>query len=194
MRGRARLLLAAVACALAAGADAAADFGTHALMQTLAGVERASARFIETRHSPLLTSPIVLRGTLSYQRPDRMEKHVLSPYDERILIEGEQLTIHNRTRDWKKTLSITAAPGLAGLVESIRATRAGELRTLERFYKVETGGSRGRWWMRLRPHDPEIAEYLRAVTVRGSGPRIEQIEVDETSGDHTAMDIAEEVR
>lgn len=191
---RAEPFLAAAACALVTGAAAAADFGARELMQTLAEVERASARFVETRDSPLLKSPLVLRGTLSYRRPGRLEKHVLSPYDERILIEGEQVTIENRTRDWKKTLSIAAAPALAGLVESIRATRAGELRTLERFYRVEAGGEREQWWLRLRPHDPEIAEYVNAVTVTGSGARIERIEVDEKSGDRTAMEISEELK
>jgi len=194
MRRRTKLLLAAATCGLATGAAAGAEFGTRELMQALAEIQQASARFIETRYSPLLKSPIVLRGTLSYRRPDRLEKHVLSPYDERILIEGEQVTIDNRTRDWKKTLSIAAAPGLAGLVASIRATRAGELRTLERFYRVEAGGNKERWWLRLRPHDPEIAEYLNTMTFKGSGPRVERIDVDEASGDRTVMEISEEVR
>lgn len=163
-------------------------------MKTLAQVESASARFVETRRSPLLKSPIVLRGTLSYRRPDRLEKHVLSPYDERILIEGEQVTIENRTHDWKKTLSIAEAPALAGLVESIRATRAGELQTLERFYRVEAGGDREQWWLRLKPHDRELAEYVTEVTIKGSGARIERIEVDETSGDRTTMEITEELK
>lgn len=163
-------------------------------MQLLAGVERATARFVETRHSVLLKSPLVLSGTLSYRRPDSLEKHVLSPYDERTSIEGEQVTIENRARGWKKTLSIAAAPTIAGLVESIRATRAGEIGRLERYYRVEAGGDPRQWWLRLRPHDPEIAEYVTAVLVSGSNARIERIEVHETSGDSTVMEIWEELR
>ena len=191
---RINLLVVAAGCTVLTAAAAEPAFGPRELMRLLAGVEQATARFVETRHSALLKSPLVLSGTLSYRRPDRLEKHVLSPYDERILIEREQITIENRTRGWTKTLSIHSAPAIAGLVESIRATRAGEIATLERFYRVEAGGDRQQWWLRLRPHDPEIAEYVTVVMVSGSGARMERIEVRETSGDRTVMEISEELK
>ncbi len=194
MKARAELALVACVSGLLGCAAAAADLDKQVLMQLLASVERASARFVETRHSALLTAPLVSRGTLLYERPGRLEKQVSFPYDERIVLERGQMTIDNRTRGRKMTIAIASAPGIAGLVESIRATRAGDLGALERFYKVEVGGSRGEWWLRLRPHDRELAEYVNAVTVKGAGPRIERIEVDERSGDRTVMKINEELR
>lgn len=163
-------------------------------MRLLGSVESTSARFIETRYSALLTAPLVSRGTLIYHRPDRLEKHVSSPYDELIVLEGGRVSVDNRTRGRKMTVSVASAPGIAGLVESIRATRAGDLGALERFYKVEVGGNRGDWWLRLRPRDPELAEYVTAVTVQGAGARIERVEVNETSGDRTVMEISEKLR
>jgi predicted LPLAT superfamily acyltransferase len=80
------------------------------LMQMLAGVESARASFVETRESALLKTPLVLKGTLSYRRPDRVEKHVLSPYDERIIVEGGQLTLENRAQNRRKTLAVGSAP------------------------------------------------------------------------------------
>jgi len=193
IRGRVERYLGAVACAVFTVAATGAEFGPRELMQVLAGVERTSARFVETRHSVLLKSPLVLSGTLAYRRPDSLEKHVLSPYDERIVIEGKQVTIENRARGWKKTLLLATAPAIAGLVESIRATRAGEIGTLERYYRVEVEGDRQQWWLRLRPHDPEIAEYVSAVMVSGSDARIERVEVHEASGDHIVMDVREDL-
>lgn len=194
MRTRAELALIACVSGLLGNPAAAADLDPQALMRLLGSVEHASARFVETRHSDLLTAPLVSRGTLLYERPDRLEKHVSFPYDERIVLERGQMIIDNRTRGRKTTITIANAPGIAGLVESIRATRAGDLGALERFYKVEVGGNRGEWWLRLRPHDRELAKYVNAVTVKGAGPRIERIEVDETSGDRTAMEIDEELK
>src|SRR5262245_7879581 len=112
------------------------------LMQMLGSVESANARFVETRHSALLKSPLVLQGTLAYRRPDRVEKHVLSPYDERITVEGGRLSLENRAQNRKRSMAVTAAPGLAALVESIRATRAGDLAALQRYYAVDVDGSR----------------------------------------------------
>src|SRR4029453_10340205 len=74
-------------------AEAAPQLTITELMQMLGSVESASAKFVETRHSALLKSPLVLQGTLAYRRPDRLEKHVLSPYDERITVEGSRLSL-----------------------------------------------------------------------------------------------------
>ncbi len=194
MRASAELALVVWVTALLASGSAAADFDKAALMQLLASVERASAQFVETRHSALLTAPLVSRGTLVYKRPDRLEKHVSFPFETRMVLERGQVTIDNPSRGRKMTLSIENAPGIAGLVESIRATRAGDLGALERFYKVDVGGSRGAWSLRLRPHDRELAQYVNAVTVQGAGARIERIEVVEASGDRSVMEIDEELK
>jgi len=186
--------LIACAVALLTSATAASDLDKQALMQLLASAQRVDARFVETRHSTLLTTPLVTRGTLRYERPGRLEKHVAVPYDERIVLEGGQVTIDNPSRGPKTVLSVAGAPAIAGLVESIRATRAGDLEALERFYKVDVGGARGEWWLRLRPHERELAQFVKAVTVQGAGARIARIEVDEASGDRTVMEIDEEIR
>lgn len=194
MRAGANGALVACAIALLAGAAAAADLDKQALMQLLASVQRVNARFVETRYSTLLTAPLVSRGTLAYERPGRLEKQVSFPHDERVVLESGQVTIDNRSRGRTMTLSVADAPAIAGLVESIRATRAGDLAALERYYEIDVGGDRRAWWLRLRPHERELAQLIRAVTVRGAGARIESIEVAEASGDRTVMEIDEEIK
>ena len=58
------------------------------LMQVLSDVPSSRARFIETRHSALLKKPLVLSGRLVYRRPDRLEKHVQTPFEESIIDRG----------------------------------------------------------------------------------------------------------
>ena len=187
MRAGARLGL--LLLALVPAPAGAAQLTAPELMQMLAGVESASARFVETRHSALLKAPLVLRGTLAYRRPDRVEKHVQSPYDERIVVEGRRITLENRTQNRKKTIAVTAAPGIAALVESIRATRAGDLAVLQRHYAVDVDGSREQWTLTLRPSDPQVAEYVTRLTLAGSETRIGRISVEETGGDRSVMEI-----
>jgi outer membrane lipoprotein-sorting protein len=162
------------------------------LMQMLASVESANAKFVETRHSALLKAPLVLQGTLAYRRPDRVEKHVLSPYDERITVEGGRLTIENRTHQSKKSFAVSGAPGLAALIESIRATRAGDLPSLQRHYALHIEGSRERWTLTLKPLDAQVGDYVVALALSGSGARIGQVTVEETSGDRSVMEIHEQ--
>jgi len=172
----------------------AADLDVGALMRLLASVQQANARYVEVRYSAVLTEPLVSRGTLAYSRPDRLEKHVTSPYEEHDVLKAGQLTIDKPGRGSPIVLSAAEAPAVAGLVESIRATRAGDLAALERYYKVDVGGSAEGWWLRLRPHEPELAQLVRSVTVQGAGGRIERVEIDEASGDRVIMEIEEQVQ
>jgi len=162
------------------------------LMQMLGSVQSATARYVETRESALLKSPLVLQGTLSYRRPDRLEKHVLEPQDERITVEGGQLTLENRSQNRSKRIPIASAPGLAALVESIRATRAGDLAALKRHYVLQVEGSREQWTLTLRPLDSQVADYVTSIVVSGSESRIARIIVQETGGDRSVTEITED--
>ena len=183
-----------LACAVADAGAATAQFSADDLMPMLASVERVTARFVETRTSTLLSGPLVLQGTLEYRRPDRLEKRVLSPYEERMVIEGGRLTLEKPGESRRKTLAIANAPGVAALVESIRATRAGDLATLTRHYTLELAGERARWMLTLRPLDPQLAGMVRSVVIAGAEARIVRVSVEETAGDRSVMEISEQPR
>jgi outer membrane lipoprotein-sorting protein len=190
---RADLALALFAAHLAC-ASHAAGFAAPELMRALASVESSRARFIETRHSDLLKAPLALRGTLAYTRPGRLEKHVLAPYDELTVIEGTRLTIHNRTNERRTSADVASSPMLAALVESVRATRAGDLSALERHYAVDVAGQRGQWILTLRPSDPQLGALVRKVTIHGFERRIGRVEVEEANGDRTITELTEDIR
>ena len=178
-------------CWLLPATAGAATLTAADLMKMLATVESANARFVETRTSALLKAPLVLQGTLAYRRPDRVEKHVTSPYDERITVEGGRLTLENRAQNRKKTVQVSSAPGLAALVESIRATRAGDLDALQRHFALQVEGSRDRWTLTLKPLDAQLAGYVTQLTLSGSETRIGRITVEEAGGDRSVMEIEE---
>lgn len=179
--------------ALAAQALAAEPFGPADLMRQLAVVQSAQATFVETRHSALLKEPLVLRGTLTYRRPAFLEKHVQQPYNERVALDGDVLTMENR-RGRKLKTSASGSPAVAGLVEGIRATRAGDLAALERHFEIRVDGQPERWSMSLKPTDAELARHLAAIVFSGSQSRIARVEVQETGGGRAVMEISEELR
>ena len=191
MKGYGKLAFLLLFLAAAPAASGAAPLTVGELMQMLGAVESENARFVETRHSALLKAPLVTEGTLAYRRPDRVEKHVLSPYDERITVEGGRLTMENRTQNRKKTVSVSGAPGIAALVESVRATRAGDLDALQRHFALQLEGSREQWTLTLTPLDAELARYVSQLALSGSGARIGRITVEEAGGDRSVMEISE---
>ena len=188
-----RLAALSLALGVAAQPAAAQELAPGELMRRLAAVESSRATFVETRHSALLKEPLVLRGTLTYRRPAALEKRIEQPYQERVAIDGDVLTIENR-RGRKLKTSVSGSPGMAALVEGIRATRAGDLAALERHYEVGVAGRAERWSMTLKPVDAEVARHVASIVVSGSAGRIARFEVQEAGGDRSVMDIHEEVK
>jgi outer membrane lipoprotein-sorting protein len=158
-------------------------------MQEMAQVPSSSARFVETRHIALLTQPVELKGSLSYERPDRLAKHVLSPVDELLSVDGDALTVLNKTRGERRVVSLRDQPAAGALVASVRATLAGDLPQLERHYKVELSGTRAAWSLRLVPRDARVKAFVETITLDGSGARLERIESVEASGDRSRITI-----
>jgi outer membrane lipoprotein-sorting protein len=158
-------------------------------MQSMAQVPASRARFVETRHIGLLTRPLELKGSLSYERPDRLAKHVQSPVDEILSVDGDALTLVNKTKGESRVVSLREQPAAGALVASVRATLAGDLGELERHYKVELSGARAAWSLRLVPRDPRVGRYVEAITLAGAAARILRVETLETSGDRSLMTI-----
>ncbi|HVC12747.1 MAG TPA: LolA-related protein [Burkholderiales bacterium] len=184
-------LFAAIALRATASPEA---IDAQGLMTMLASVESATASYVETRYSPLLKSPLVSRGTLSYRRPDRIEEHVESPRDERFVLQGDRLTIEDTSGNRSVTVNAGSAGGIAALIEGVRATRAGDLAALERDFHVAASGTQERWQLRLQPRTPALTKYVRGITISGSRARIQTIEVLEASGDRTVMEVRESLR
>jgi len=102
---RIAVALVLTACALHCIAEEA--FGLPALMQALAQVPAAEARFTEVRRMHILRVPIELQGTLRYVRPDKLERRVLSPYEETIVIEGNQVSVDSPARGERRSCGAT---------------------------------------------------------------------------------------
>jgi hypothetical protein len=117
---------------------------------------------------------------------------VLSPFEERVSIDGVRLTLERPGEKGKRTISISQAPGVAALVESIRATRAGDLAALRRYYALEVEGSREQWTLRLRPLEDPVATFVRSIEISGAEARVARVAVEEASGDRSVMEISEQ--
>jgi len=188
--GRRAWLLAAVfvhVLALPALPAAAAEFELATLMEMLAAVPTSKDSFTETKHSAVLSTPLVLKGTLAYTRPDRLEKSVLAPYEERIVVAGGSVTIENRSLKQPRTFSLASSAPLSALVESMRATLAGDRAALERHYRVLLEGKAEAWTMTLAPLEKKLVSMVKRIQIGGARERLKRIEVEEASGDRSVM-------
>ncbi|MFL6579964.1 MAG: LolA-related protein [Burkholderiales bacterium] len=181
-------------CVPALADPPAHNWGVESLMQQLAQVEHSQARFVERKYLKVLKAPLEQSGTLSYTRPDRLEKRTLKPKLEILSVAGDKLTLENPSRKVRRELKLRDYPALWGFVESIRSTLGGDIKSLERFYRVELEGDAADWRLFLVPIDRKMNEVISLVRIDGSQARIKTIEIQETRGDRSVMKIYEDIR
>lgn len=172
----------------------AADDDLQRLFAELGASRERHARFTERRFSALLKGPAESSGTLVFQSPDILEKRTVEPQRESVRIEGSNVTYEGATRGGsvqKRTFSLADAPLLAALIESLRATLAGDLATLRRHYDVawnplQTPRS---WQLTLTPRVRALRDAVSKVELRGAAGEVSAIEIVEANGDLTLMQI-----
>ncbi len=159
-----------------------------ALMAELAAVPERQARFVEIKTLHALAAPIETQGTLAWRRPDHLEKITLPPHPERLVLDGQTLTLTLGTQPARE-IALASAPPIAGLVDAIRATLAGDLAALQHYYSVGLEGDRAHWRLTLVPSDPAIARFLRLARIEGDGPTPNLVTFEQSNGDASVMRI-----
>jgi len=188
------LLMLLLFIPLSCRAEAGASWDVQHLMQALAQVKEAKGKFVERKHLSVLNRPLESSGTLLFQSPGHLEKHTLTPKMESLVLDQGVLTIDSKARNIKRTLVLQEYPAIWAFVESIRSTLAGDLPTLQRFYKIELEGEAAHWKMRLLPIELRTREVIREIRISGRDNWVESIETLESNGDHALMKVVEDLQ
>jgi hypothetical protein len=185
-------LCAALLCGQAMAQSPSSDegWGLEPLMSEFAGVQRASARFVERKYLKILDRPLELTGTLEYRAPDHLERRTLTPRAESFVVDGDRLRLED-ARGRKRTFALQDNAVLWAFVESIRSTLNGDLSQLQRFYSVALDGGREGWRLSLTPKQPRMSALIDVIRIAGSGGRIDTVEIHEAQGDRSIMTVLE---
>lgn len=182
------VLLAMSAAHAAVAQPPPLDWGPPQLMMQMQQVRRSAARFVEYKELHLLNKSLQSSGKLIYIAPDELQKFTLSPAPSSLVVSGNRLTIDQFNGD-SRSLALSDYPQVGALVESMRATLAGDLPALERFYVVSLAGSEMDWTLLLTPRGRELGELVKRIQLRGAGHDISRIDTEESDGDRTRMII-----
>jgi len=179
------LLLPALlqASARAAAADALLD----QLMQQLAQRQRGHATFIEQTYSRLLEDPVQSSGELWFEASGRLEKKVLKPQPEDLLIEGDQLQLIRGSR--QRTASLQQFPQLAPLFDGLRQTLAGDRAALERSFDLSLDEQSGGWTLTLKPLQPQLTRWIEFIRISGQDGTVREVLTQRRNGDHSIMKL-----
>jgi hypothetical protein len=156
-------------------------------MQGLAQTRSARASFVEKKTVRILDQALVASGELSYTAPDRLEKRTLRPQAERLLLQGETLTLERAGRS--TVLELRSYPEVAVFAESIRGTLAGDRKALERVYRLALEGSEASWLLTLTPADAAMRAIIEHIRISGRRADISVIEIQQANGDSSLMSV-----
>ena len=179
-------LLAAVLLGFSLSAQAA-QFTVSQLMAALANNKHGAASFTEKKFISILDQPVESSGELLFVPPARLEKRTLKPKSEILVLDGDVLSIERRRQ--KHILQLKDYPEVAGMIESIRATLAGDRKALERVYHLTLRGDRERWTLVLIPLDAKVGRVVARIRMDGTQDEVRTVEILQADGDRSVMSI-----
>jgi hypothetical protein len=169
-------------------AGAAADLGAlDDLMSLLAQRRHGVADFEETQYLSLLKRPAHSTGVLSYDAPDHLEQRTLKPRAQTMVLDHGMLTL--QVGSHQRTLRLQDYPQFAPLIDSVRATLAGDRAALEQRFEIGFDGDLDHWRLLLRPLEPKLAAIVTRIRLSGERDAILQVEVQQSDGDRSLMRI-----
>ena len=173
-------------------AAAHADISADDILSGLSAVKIAQAHFTETRRLAVLTEPVVSKGTLIYIAPDTIEKDTVAPKQESVTVRGDKLTMTDE--DGTHTIALTDMPEIGTLVTAVRATLQGDKKALAQHYTITARGDEVEWVLLLQPNEPNVKHMILYVRLTGSHDNLTEVEIKQTNGDESDMQIVPDKR
>lgn len=190
-RGWLHLPIIVVALAATTAQAAAPSQDLDSLMGLLAQRQHGHVSFTEKHFLAVLDRPVESSGELLYDAPDRLEKRTLKPKPETLVLQHGVITAQRGRHTY--TLNLSDYPQIVPLIDSIRATLAGDRASLEHLFKVTFDGALEQWTLVLAPSDPAVAKSVREIRIEGARDAIHTVEIQQADGDRSLLTIGPDV-
>lgn len=179
-----RWLLLLGALALAPAPGRAAPDALDDLLARFRAMPGLEADFREEKRFALLDAPLVSRGTLHFQPPGRLARHVTAPAPSTVLLDGDRLAFgdeHGRTE-----LDLARRPAVRLFVDAFVKVLAGDRPALARiFHLAHAPADDDGWTLVLRPRVSPLKEAIERLELQGRGLVLARMRLVEVGGDET---------
>lgn len=160
-------------------------------MGLLAQRKHGHVTFVEEHFLGVLDRPVESSGELLYDAPDRLEKRTFKPKPESLVLQNGVITAHRGRHTY--VLNLSDYPQIVPLIDSIRATLAGDRAALERIFKVTLDGGLEHWTLLLVPSDATVAKTVKEIRIEGARDAIHSVEIQQADGDRSLLTIGPDV-
>jgi hypothetical protein len=184
-------VLALVVPLMAAAQPAGSRGDLQTLMGLLAQRKHGHVTYVEAHYLAALDRPLTSTGELVYDAPDHLEKLTLRPKPETLILDHGTMTAHRGRHVY--VLSLQDYPQIVPLIDSIRATLAGDLPALERVFTVQLDGSVQKWRLSLSPREASVTKTVKQIRIEGAGTAIQTVEIRQADGDRSLLTVGGEI-
>jgi hypothetical protein len=164
-----------------------APLGVGELMELLGRSTHGTASFVETRYLALLEVPLESSGELVFIAPAHLEKRTLKPVSEMLILDNGTLTVETPRR--RLVARLADYPEVAGMVDAIRATLAGDRAALERVYRLDLSGEPDAWTLHLVPSEAKLSGLVARIRIEGVRGELRLVEILQADGDRSVLRI-----
>ncbi len=156
-------------------------------MGLLARQRHARALFEEQQYLAVLTRPLVSSGILIYDAPGHLEQRTLRPRRQTMVLDHGVLTLQIGRH--RHSVPLSDYPQLAPLIDSIRATLAGDRAGLEHAFTLQLHGDLDHWQLQLEPRAGQLSTTVSQIVIAGTQARISEVRMRQSDGDHSVLQI-----
>lgn len=165
-----------------------------ALVAAFQSVRTLRARFEDRKEMDLLDEPLVSRGRLYYQRPDRLHMVTESPSRQAVTLVGPRVRIAQQDLGRVESLDLSANEIARAVVSSVLFALGGRVEALLPLYRCHAASMDGGWRLSLVPQQATLSRVVRRLQIRlGADGGLREVRVEEVNGDASVLTIRDPV-
>ena len=159
-----------------------------AVAENIAKQGRNHVRFTEQMVAFYLDEPLLSKGRMKFDPPDKLTKIVEEPEYIKQQISGDEILVI-RGDNQTERFSLASHHGLEVMANTLRALLSGKFDYIQNEYAIEFQGRAQSWRMKLVPLEESVEEIVASVIVEGSGGVITKYTITESNGDYTETSL-----
>lgn len=172
-------MLPGAACLAGAAAASLDD-----LLKRAAVAKAGEVPFEEEKFVGAVIAPLISRGVLRFEPPDKLVKKTEMPFPETAIVDKDSLRIVNAEGVETTNIGLWVDPDLQLVFDSLRAVLRGDADTLRDLFDTSLTGDAGDWTLTLVPMETgPVPSRVERIVVTGGADRLRGFDIYETGGD-----------
>ncbi len=187
-----RRILGLLVTLLIVAAQPAAALNVEQLLGQIARAGGQDIAFEERRFLNTLMTPLISRGRLIYEPPDRLIKLILEPRRESAVFDEDRLAILDGEDKEIASIDLWMQPDLRLTFDSIIAMPTGDVERLRWAFWIRLDGDEEAWSLKLVPKINASKSRVEKILVSGRGDQLLSFDFRQSDGDRSLIRLLPE--